>query len=213
VNSEPLGRPASAPVARNDPGGSRILLSVEKIAVVQSLARSSLPSRVTNDQVKLEELVTRYERPLRRFLLGLVQDVELAADLCQDVLLTMCRRMPVQIADPGPWLYTVALNKARGALRRRRLVRWVRWLPGIHDQQIANATTDFELRHELRVVLTGLPVDQRACLILWADGFRYREIAEMLGCSIDAVRLRLFRARRVCRSALGDTDQRRPLHD
>jgi hypothetical protein len=37
------------------------------------------------ERVNLEALVTCYERALRQFLLGVVQDVELATDLCRGV--------------------------------------------------------------------------------------------------------------------------------
>ena len=157
------------------------------------------------DAAALEAVIHRYQQPLARFLYGLVQDRELAADLCQEVFLAAYRALPrlggeVHLAG---WLYAIALNQARGALRRRRLVRWIRFLPAAHDR--ADAAIDPAERHairdELRVVLDQLPLDQRACLLLRADGFSYAEIASMLGCSTDAVRLRLFRARRACQAA------------
>jgi len=54
------------------------------------------------------------------------------------------------------------------------------------------------LRDELQQILERLPVDQRACLLLHADGFRYAEIANILGCSLGAVKLRIFRGRERC---------------
>ena len=41
-----------------------------------------------------DELVERYQSPLRRFLYGLVQDSELAADLCQETFLSAYRALP-----------------------------------------------------------------------------------------------------------------------
>jgi RNA polymerase sigma-70 factor (ECF subfamily) len=160
-----------------------------------------------DSQASFEALVGRYERPLLRFLGGLVQDPELAADLCQETFLAAFRSLPRLErggdAELGRWLYTIALNHARGALRRRRVISWMPFLPAAHDRADAcpDHSASIALRDELRAVLSRLPLDQRACLLLRADGFSYGDIAGTLGCTADAVRLRLFRARRACRAA------------
>ena len=169
----------------------------QAVAMLSSGDRADVrPARVAFD-----ELVERYQSPLRRFLYGLVQDSELAADLCQETFLSAYRTLPrlelERDLDLGAWLYTIALNQARGVLRRRRILRWVPFVSASHARaasspDIASAVV---MRDELRRILERLPVDQRACLLLHADGFRYAEIAKMLGCSLPAVKLRIFRGR------------------
>jgi RNA polymerase sigma-70 factor, ECF subfamily len=151
-----------------------------------------------------DEVVRRYESRLRRFLYGLVQDYELAADLCQETFLSAYRGLPrlepeVDL-DLDAWLYTIALNQARGVLRRRRLLRWVPFVEAAHDRAAPgpDVATSVVTRDELRRILERLPVDQRACLLLHAEGFRYAEIATILGCSPGAVKLRIFRGRERC---------------
>ncbi len=149
-----------------------------------------------------DEVVERYEKPLRRFLYGLVQDYELAADLCQETFLSAYSALPRFQGELNldAWLYTIALNHARGALRRRRILRWVPFVSASHDRVATGAdlASGVALRDELQQILNRLPVDQRACLMLHADGFRYAEIAHVLGCSLGAVKLRIFRARERC---------------
>lgn len=148
-----------------------------------------------------DQLVAEYEAPLLRFLYGLVHDPEQAADLCQETFLSAYRAAPRLASDSsiGGWLYTIALNHARGYLRRRRLLRWVPFVSSAHDRtsapDLANRVAEHE---ELANVLRQLPVEQRVCLLLHADGFRYSEIARVLGCSEGAVKLRMFRARERC---------------
>jgi RNA polymerase sigma-70 factor (ECF subfamily) len=155
-------------------------------------------------RVAFDELVERYQSPLRRFLYGLVQDSELAADLCQETFLSAYRALPRlkldQDLDLSAWLYTIALNQARGVLRRRRILRWVPFLSASHERAASSPdiATAVVMRDELRRMLERLPVEQRACLLLHADGFRYTEIAHMLGCSLPAVKLRIFRGRERC---------------
>jgi RNA polymerase sigma-70 factor (ECF subfamily) len=155
-----------------------------------------------------DELVERYQSPLRRFLYGLVQDYELAADLSQETFLSAYRGLPRlelqgqagEHLDLSAWLYTIALNQARGVLRRRRILRWVPFM-GASPERAASSpdiATAVVMRDELRGILERLPVDQRACLLLHADGFRYSEIAKILGCSLPAVKLRILRGRQRC---------------
>jgi RNA polymerase sigma-70 factor (ECF subfamily) len=149
-----------------------------------------------------DEVIERYQSPLRRFLYGLVQDHELAADLCQETLLSAYRALPRLEGELNlsAWLYTIALNQARGALRRRRILRWVPFVSASHDRAVPgqDLATGVAMRDELQHILDRLPVDQRACLLLHADGFRYAEIAHILGCSLGAVKLRIFRGRERC---------------
>jgi RNA polymerase sigma-70 factor (ECF subfamily) len=154
-----------------------------------------------------DEVVERYQSPLRRFLYGLVQDHELAADLCQETFLAAYRALPRLTGelDLDAWLYTIALNQARGVLRRRRLLRWVPFVSATHDRQAPgpDLATRVVQRDELQRILARLPVDQRACLLLHAEGFRYAEIGHILGCSLAAVKLRIFRGRERCLELYG----------
>ena len=107
------------------------------------------------------------------------------------------------------WLYTIALNHARGYLRRKRLLQWVPFVTALHDRPVGGADTASRVaqRDELREVLQHLSTDQRACLLLHAEGFRYAEIAQVLGCSEGAVKVRLFRARERCLAMFRDAEE------
>ena len=170
-----------------------------------SQALSSLPSaheRLT--RADFDELVMHYQRPLLRFLCGMVHDAELAADLCQDTFVSAYKASaqldPQRELNVSAWLYTIALNHARGYLRRKRLLSWVPFVASRHDR--ASTATDTATRaaerDELKELLEQLPAEQRACLLLHADGFRYAEIAQILNCSVGAVKVRIFRARERC---------------
>jgi RNA polymerase sigma-70 factor (ECF subfamily) len=151
------------------------------------------------DRAAAEEMVERTYSAVFASLYRLCGDRELAADLCQDTFLSAFRALPR--LDPAArldaWLYTIALNHARGALRRRRLLRWVPFVGAVHDRAVGGDLASRVAAHEqVRELLEQLPVEQRACLLLHADGYRYAEIAHVLGCSVGAVKLRIFRARR-----------------
>jgi RNA polymerase sigma-70 factor (ECF subfamily) len=172
-----------------------------------SQALGSLPSARRADRLTRADfdlLVEQYERPLLRFLYGLVHDPELAADLCQDTFLSAYKasaniRQEREL-NVGAWLYTIALNHARGYLRRKKLLSWVPFVAARHDRPATtrDLASQAAQRDELKDLLEHLPREQRACLLLHADGFRYAEIAQILNCSEGAVKLRVFRAREHC---------------
>jgi RNA polymerase sigma-70 factor, ECF subfamily len=173
------------------------------VRVGQAVATMPLEHRAERASLAaFDQVVERYQGPLRRFLYGLVQDSELAADLCQETFLSAYRAQPRLEGELNldGWLYTIALNHARGALRRRRILRWVPFVSASHDRAEAgpDLASRVAMRDELHHILERLPVDQRACLLLHADGFRYAEIARILGCSLGAVKLRIFRGRERC---------------
>lgn len=179
-------------------------VSMPTPATAEPLLHHPRAAVVPND---FDALVDHYQRPLLRFLYGVVHDHEQALDLCQDTLLSAYRALPrIQRDTPlDAWLYTIALNHARVALRRRKLLQWVPFLQRAHDRAAPETdfTSDIIGRDSLREMLRQLPLDQRAALLLHAEGFRYAEIAQVLGCSAEqsscAFSARAATARRCCK--------------
>lgn len=74
------------------------------------------------DRQALGELFETVQRPLYRYLLGLVARPELAEDVLQDVFVLVHRKLR-WLRDPElfrPWLYRIASREAFKALRRDR---------------------------------------------------------------------------------------------
>ncbi len=104
---------------------------------------------------------------------------------------------------PLPWLYAIAgkviLNHTRGQRRRHRLIerlthRRVAVLPG---PELPDP--------ELHAALARLSADDRELLRLIAwEQLSHAEIAEVLGCSPNAVAIRAHRARKRLAGYLGD---------
>src|SRR5262245_26492287 len=102
---------------------------------------------------------------------------------------------------------TQALNRLRDRYRRGRHERPadLSAVPG-PAPTAAQAAEEAELAEELRQALTQLPQQQAEAFCLHAlDGWSYRDVAEQLGLSIDAVGVLLHRARQRLRALLADT--------
>ncbi len=104
------------------------------------------------------------------------------------------------------WIYRIAANACRDSLRRRSRAQAEAIdtrRPGEQGRSLEPAakTTDESTRIEdadaAAKILGRLSPDHRLILILReAQGFNYGEIAQILDCSVDAVKGRLKRARR-----------------
>jgi RNA polymerase sigma-70 factor (ECF subfamily) len=115
-----------------------------------------------------------------------------------------------------PWLYTLARRLALNEVKKpyRRIVRMSELGDevtndvhadgserriGLPDEALRAAS----LREEVREALQSLPPDQRFCLILREfDGYSFREIAEIMGCTEGNARVIAHRARCALRERL-----------
>jgi RNA polymerase sigma-70 factor, ECF subfamily len=170
-----------------------------------------------------EALVIYYEPRIRRVIYGMTHDVYLTQDLCQETFLAAYRalpRMKVEELHFAPWLYRIALNQVRSEWRRRKHVMILPFSqPTGGDEVFDEPNEEYlvsEERFEERIVesdmvqrvLAQLPSSSAMCLLLDAEGFSYKEIADTLQESLSAVRSRLSRARQAFQRLYRDLDQK-----
>jgi len=120
------------------------------------------------------------------------------------------------------WLFTIATRVAIDSLRRRGRLRLVSLSQNV---DCADGTCELlntvvmtegcygpsqeavmaEQKEQVRQAIEMLPVRQRAALVLaYYQQLSYREVAEMLGCSIGAVKTQMSRALRTLAQKLPD---------
>jgi RNA polymerase sigma-70 factor (ECF subfamily) len=151
------------------------------------------------------DLVTRWEDPLYRFVYRYLGDAEDARDICQEAFVRAYTNLNGFRGQSkfSSWLYQIALNLSRSEFRKRgsrptvslddeeaeshlRLVQnevagpdeWA-----IHGQRA----------HALQQALAALPERQRTVVILKEyHGLKFREIAEILDTPESTVKSRLY---------------------
>lgn len=94
------------------------------------------------------------------------------------------------------WLHRIVVNASLDARRKRARTKTDALETDVAVEGPAEATVALR---ELAGWLDELPDDQRAALLLKADGMASTEIGEVLGCSEGAVEQRLVRARAALR--------------
>jgi RNA polymerase sigma-70 factor (sigma-E family) len=147
----------------------------------------------------------RYE-PLLRALYLLTGDRHEAEELAQEACFRVYERWErLRVtANPAGYAYRVALNAHRSRLRRLTAMARRRFRPSQPDAIGAS-----DERDAIRRALAKIPAGQRAALVLteWI-GLTDREAGEVLGIKVEAVRMRVSRARRRLREHMkrGEND-------
>jgi RNA polymerase sigma-70 factor (ECF subfamily) len=130
------------------------------------------------------------------------QDVD---DLFQDILLQVWRSLATfrKRSASSTWAYRVALNTAMGwrrseqARRRRLPIR-----PGYDPALVPTPPTEDRGSETLHRVLAKLDAADKATLLLYLDDVSYDEMAEILGASAAALRVRVHRIKRTAADIL-----------
>jgi RNA polymerase sigma-70 factor (ECF subfamily) len=155
----------------------------------------------------VEEVVSLFDQlrdRLLRFVISFGLPVEDGEDIVQEVFLALFRhlRLGRSRRNLRAWTFRVAHNLA---LKRRSQSRIgdqqfmdegaraaelvLDTSPNPEDQVLSN-----QRRQRVLAAVNALPEQERRCLILRAEGLRYREIAEVLDISLGAVSLSLERS-------------------
>lgn len=169
------------------------------------------------ERAAFEELYVQYRSPLYNYIYRLMGDREQADDLLQETFVKAYRALADLPEGPGrtPWLYRIATNTCYDALRRRRLISWLPWTrddgapePATYADE--NPGERYAMREGLEAALNLVPPSLRAPLLLHAvHGFGYADIAQALGISEAAVKMRISRARAAFRQAYRDEEAER----
>jgi RNA polymerase sigma-70 factor (ECF subfamily) len=158
-----------------------------------------------------ELLYATYKGRIYTFLLRMVTEPELADDITQDVFTKVYPLLPGLSHDHRvlPWLYRVASNAAIDQIRRRRRFSWLRMgrLSGTVEEPHADDDHGrLGEQEHLQRVLRELPPENAAALLLHAlEGYSYKEIADIQGVTMTAVRSRIARARQAFRKGYEDS--------
>jgi RNA polymerase sigma-70 factor (ECF subfamily) len=172
------------------------------MAALPALALDERASTLEEDIVALFDLM---RDPVLRYLLSLGLPLADGEEIVQEVFLALFQHLQRGggRANLRGWIFRVAHNL--GLKRRIRKttgtnVEW-EWLadpaPGPEEQFCRN-----EIDRRVQAVLRALPEQDRRCLMLRAEGLRYREIAGTLAMSLGAVSMSLARSlARIARAA------------
>ena len=103
-------------------------------------------------------------------------------------------------SKPTTWLYRVAFNTAlvwkRGEKKRRGRQSALPMVELTATTTSADAQRNGQVIDQLYAAIRALPPAKRALVVLYLDGFSYREIADVVGISESNVGVRLNRIKK-----------------
>jgi RNA polymerase sigma-70 factor (ECF subfamily) len=158
------------------------------------------------DSRALGTLYQRYRRVVNAVILAQLKvepsDVD---DLCHDVFLTL--QDTAHRFQPGRslkgWLCGIALQKARRFRATRGLRRALLFQFSRREPATWNAPLGLDIKRDVMRALDRLPQSMREIMVLsFVEELSAEEIAELLGISVNAVWIRLSRARARIREIL-----------
>jgi len=193
-------RPSSRGIDEPDSGAA--LMHVDD-------ATDALPADPIAARAFIEGLFARYHGEIYAYLIRMLRDPELAADLAQDAFIR-AYRAHASLEDPSKaraWLYQIANRVALDEIRRRKIVHFIPWTGESRGAAPSAERVAMETRlsGELERALGRIPERQRSALLL-AEVHEMTgvELATSLGTSHVAARALLTRARESLRRALAE---------
>ena len=155
----------------------------------------------------VEALFAKHHGEIYAYLLRMLREPELAADLTQDAFIKAYRNYETleKPENARAWLYQIAHRVALDEIRRRKIIRFLPWTgesPGAAPSA-EHLVMDVHLSADMQRALARIPERQRAALLLAElHDLTGLELAAALGVSHVAARALLTRARESLRQAL-----------
>lgn len=166
----------------------------------------------SGDQSAQGRLVQLWYKRIYNFGYKFFMDHDLAMEVSQRTFISMCRNLP-NLQDPArfkSWLYKIAVNYCREEVRRKKGNRSLSfdlvWRRDAEESPLWESSgqrqddPERQLRHrELSDILQGalaeLSDEQREVVIMKEyEGFKFREIGEVLNVSENTVKSRMYYA-------------------
>jgi len=181
---------------------------------LEKLKDAELLTRYTaGEEAAFSEIVNRYKNSLYAFLRQFLNRHELVEDVFQETFLQLFNsRESFDTTRPlRPWLFTIAANKAKDALRKWQRTSAVPIGTMADSQDLSfddmlnTVTSDETMPYEelqknetaIRVgeIIANMPENLREILVLaYFQRFSYKQMAEILSIPIGTVKSRLHTA-------------------
>jgi len=173
---------------------------------------SLVAAHLRGDQAAFRELVQRYGDGVLGYLFHMTGNRDQAEDLFQETFTRIHEKAHTfRGGNFKSWLFTIATRVAIDSGRRRKLRTCVSLdqetdceddnsapLNGVVCEGAVDPAGEIvrqEQRQQIRQAIESLPIRQRATLIMaYYQQLSYREVAEIMGCSVGAVKTHMSRA-------------------
>jgi len=169
-----------------------------------------LVEKVLSGEMKaFELLIKKYENILFNYIYKITCSKEDSEDITQEVFIRAYKSLYKfqRKASFSTWLFKIAANCINTYFNKKKnyTVEYDEMLTNAQckaSDKPEEALEITEIKKEVEELLNSLAVEQRSCILLkYVEGFSLKEISEILGISEDAVKMKIYRARKkLCES-------------
>ena len=181
---------------------------MEPEAAVSEPTDKELMMRVKDgDLGSMGELFERHHRRLYNFFLRLTGNRQGSEDLVQEAFIRMLRYRHTFRGEGEftSWMFSMARNLSATWFRKGQRTKLVPAEEADEPVAASDQAAELEQSEELGLLeaaLMRLPTDKREVLLLARfEMMKHRQIADLLGCSVGAVKVRIHRAMRQLRES------------
>ena len=148
---------------------------------------------------KLGQLFDKYSRGLYNYFQLQIKDRLKSEDLVQNVFYNILRYRHTykDKANFKVWMYTIARNEKINYFKNNKFLNGD---IGLEQSDGGNSNPEDDLEHKtnighLNIALERISSNNRELIILSRfNGLPYNQIAEIIGCTVGAVKVRMYRA-------------------
>lgn len=206
------GEPSNYPLG---PTGSIVPIDPDEDFRLVALAQQG-------DTTAYDALVTRHRGRIFAMIRNMIHQEADAWDLSQEVFIKAWNALPKFEAKArfSTWIYRIAHNAVYDWVRKRKIesagelndeifqrerIDSASFTTPSGGESPADTMAHGELREKIETALTKLSADHREVVVLKdVQGLSYKEIADVMSCSLGTVMSRLFYARQKLQSLLQD---------
>jgi len=178
-------------------------------AAMHDISDEVLIERITGrDQDAFETLYCRYYDRLFRFIIRVTGRLGMIEETINDTMYVVWQKAATfnGCSRPSTWIFAIAYKKALKSLSRRKYTPHPDLECSLDETQPCHKTLhseQLETENWLAAAFDRIPPEQRATVELtYYFGMSYREIADVMDCSENTVKTRMFHARRKLKSIL-----------
>jgi RNA polymerase sigma-70 factor (ECF subfamily) len=160
--------------------------------------------------IEFNQMLVNNAEFLRPFAITLTRDQEQAKDLFQETLYrALANRDKYNVGtNIKAWLYTIMRNIFINNYRRKSKQQTIfdaspnEYLININQGAVVNDAINSINLKEVQAVIFELPEIFRNPFLLYYDGFKYNEIADMLGEPLGTIKSRIHFARKLLKTQI-----------
>lgn len=172
---------------------------------MQTIDISTIYACQRGDQEAFRQIYEAYHKRIYRLIYRYCHDPEETLDLTQEVFIRVYKGISNFRSDCSleTWIYQIAINAVTSAMRKPKSYEPLNHRQ-IDKSEQADAHLEMqELEQHIERSISILPESLRIAFILAVtESLNYAETGKILGISVEAVRMRVSRARQLLRESL-----------